>query len=166
MKLKKDERDTRIGQNMHKEVRNFYQGTKKLKAGYQTRTIALETKSKGRIVDNCNIDRTWKDYFRKLLNGEEDSNEEQTQAHMQERNEDEEKMHPPDLEEHDKEQRNYIKEVTKGIANLDGDEEIQALGENIIQALKKTSRQHMNNHSTTYKKLVRSGISEKNKKEK
>ncbi|KAF2900225.1 hypothetical protein ILUMI_05960 [Ignelater luminosus] len=76
----------------NKEVRNFYQGTKKLKAGYQTRTIDLETDSEGRIVDNYNINRAWKDYFRKLLNGEEDSKKGQTQAHMQERNEDEEEM--------------------------------------------------------------------------
>ncbi|KAF2880722.1 hypothetical protein ILUMI_25448, partial [Ignelater luminosus] len=51
-------------------------------------------------VDYYNIDSAWKDYFKKLLNGEEDSKEErQTQAHVQDKNEDKEEMHPPNLEE-------------------------------------------------------------------
>ncbi|KAF2893503.1 hypothetical protein ILUMI_12671 [Ignelater luminosus] len=96
---KKKERDTRIRQ---KDVKRCTEEKEKMlrKEGYQTRTIALETESGGRIVDNYNTEKALEDYFKKLLNGEEDSKEKKhTQDHMQETNEDKKEMHPPDLEQ-------------------------------------------------------------------
>ncbi|KAF2879266.1 hypothetical protein ILUMI_26912 [Ignelater luminosus] len=92
---------TKLVQQMPREPEKCgRQDEQKLNGTPQNKTRAKTLCESGRIVDNYNIDRAWKDYFRKPLNGEEDSNEEgQTRAHMQERNEDEEEMYPPDLEE-------------------------------------------------------------------